>query len=140
ALVVSHDLELLDRADATVELRAGRCRVFGGNYVHYREIVDTEQAAALQALSGARNELRAEKRDKAEAQVALARRERYGRKMQASKREPKIIMGERKRAAQESAAKYRATHERAVEQAQERMREADAAVRREDLLRVELPD
>ena len=140
ALVVSHDLELLDRADTTVELRAGRTRVFGGNYEHYREVVDAEQSAALQALTGARNDLRSEKRDKADAQVALARRERYGRKMEATKREPKIIMGARKRAAQESAAKYRATHERGVEQAQERMREADAAVRREELLRVELPD
>ena len=140
ALVVSHDLELLDRADTTVELRAGRWRVFGGNYAHYREVVDTEQAAALQALTGARNELRAEKRDKADAQVALARRERYGRKMEVNKREPKIVMGARKRAAQESAAKYRATHERGVEQAQARMGEADAAVRREEQLRVELPD
>src|SRR5699024_5384772 len=140
ALVVSHDLELLNRADTTVELRAGRCRVFGGNYAHYREVVDAEQAAALQALSGARNDLRSEKRDKAQAQVALARRERYGRKMQASKREPKMVMGLRKQAAQESAARYRATHERGVEQAQERMREADAAVRREELLRIELPD
>lgn len=140
AVVVSHDLQLLGLAETTVELRAGRARVFGGDYVHYREVVDAEQAAAQQALTGARNDLRAEKRDKVEAQVALARRERYGRKMQATKREPKIIMGARKRAAQESAAKYRATHERGVEQAQERMREADAAVRREHLLRVELPD
>lgn len=140
AVVVSHDLQLLGLAETTVELRAGRARVFGGDYVHYREVVDAEQAAAQQALTGARNDLRAEKRDKVEAQVALARRERYGRKMQATKREPKIIMGARKRAAQESAAKYRATHERGVEQVQERMREADAAVRREHLLRVELPD
>lgn len=140
ALVVSHDLELLDRVDTTVEMRAGRCRVFGGGYSHYREVVDTEQSAALRTLGDARNELRAEKRDKADAQVALARRERYGRKMQANKREPKIIMGMRKRAAQESAAKYRATHEQGVEQAQERMREADGAVRREDLLRIDMPD
>lgn len=64
ALVVSHDLELLDRADTTVELRAGRTRVFGGNYEHYREVVDAEQSAALQALTGARNDLRSEKRDR----------------------------------------------------------------------------
>ncbi|MEB8325869.1 ATP-binding cassette domain-containing protein [Dietzia kunjamensis] len=139
-LVVSHDLELLDRAGRTVELRAGGCRVFGGNYEHYREVVGAEQAAALQSLTGARNDLRAQKRDKVEAQVVLARRERYGRKMEATKREPKIVMGLRKRQAQESAARYRATHERGVERARERMRDADAAVRREELLRVDLPD
>jgi len=49
-------------------------------------------------------------------------------------------MGLRKRQAQESAARYRATHERGVERARERMRDADAAVRREELLRVDLPD
>ncbi|MBS7549309.1 ATP-binding cassette domain-containing protein [Dietzia massiliensis] len=140
ALVVSHDLGLLERAGTTVEMRAGRCRVFGGPYSHYREVIESEQAAALQSLTGARNELRAQKRDKVEAQVVLARRERYGRKMEANKREPKIIMGMRKRQAQESAARYRATHAKGVEQAQERMREADAAVRREELLRVDLPD
>ena len=140
ALVVSHDLGLLERAGTTVEMRAGRCRVFGGPYSHYREVIESEQAAALQSLTGARNELRAQKRDKVEAQVVLARRERYGRKMEANKREPKIIMEMRKRQAQESAARYRATHAKGVEQAQERMREADAAVRREELLRVDLPD
>ncbi|MBM7229457.1 ABC-F family ATP-binding cassette domain-containing protein [Dietzia cinnamea] len=140
ALVVSHDLGLLERAGTTVEMRAGRCRVFGGPYSHYREVIESEQAAALQSLTGARNELSAQKRDKVEAQVVLARRERYGRKMEANKREPKVVMGMRKRQAQESAARYRATHAKGVEQAQERMREADAAVRREELLRVDLPD
>ncbi|MBB1020844.1 ABC-F family ATP-binding cassette domain-containing protein [Dietzia sp. E1] len=140
ALVVSHDLGLLERAGTTVEMRAGRCRVFGGPYSHYREVIESEQAAALQSLTGARNDLRAQKRDKVEAQVVLARRERYGRKMEANKREPKVVMGMRKRQAQESAARYRATHAKGVEQAQERMREADAAVRREELLRVDLPD
>ncbi|KZO58523.1 ATP-binding cassette domain-containing protein [Dietzia cinnamea] len=140
ALVVSHDLGLLERAGTTVEMRGGRCRVFGGPYSHYREVIESEQSAALQSLTGARNELRAQKRDKVEAQVVLARRERYGRKMEANKREPKVVMGMRKRQAQESAARYRATHAKGVEQAQERMREADAAVRREELLRVDLPD
>ena len=139
-MVVSHDLDLLDSAETTVELRAGGCRVFGGPYSHYRDVIEAEQAAARQSLTGARNDLRAEKRDKVEAQVVLARRQRYGRKMEANKREPKIVMGMRKRQAQESAARYRATHERGVEQAQERMRAADAAIRREELLRVELPD
>ena len=36
AVVVSHDLQLLGLAETTVELRAGRARVFGGDYVHYR--------------------------------------------------------------------------------------------------------
>ncbi|MDX2356088.1 ATP-binding cassette domain-containing protein [Dietzia sp. PP-33] len=140
ALVVSHDLELLERVDATVELRAGRCRVFGGPYSHYREVVDAEQAAALQSLTGARNDLRAERRDKAEGAEKASRRVAQGRRVQAAGGMPKILMNARRSSAQESAGRLRAVHEQGVEQARARMQAADAGVRREDLLRIPMPD
>ena len=139
-LVVSHDLELLERCDTTIELRGGAVRSFGGPYSLAREVIAAEQASARQDLDDARNTLRAEKRDKEDAQVVLARRERRGRKMQESKREPKIVMGERKRAAQVSAGRYRATHAESVERARERVHEADAAVRSDAHLRLDMPD
>lgn len=139
-LVVSHDLGLLERVGTTVELRTGRCRVFGGPYSHYREVVDAEQTAALQSLTGARNSLRAEKRDKVEGVEKASRRAAQGRRAQAAGGIPKILMNARKSAAQESAGTLRAIHDSGVEQARERMREADAAVRREELLRIPMPD
>lgn len=139
-LVVSHDLELLDRAGRTVELRAGRCRVFGGPYAHYREVIETEQAAAVQSLAGARNDLRAERRDRVEGVEKASRRVAQGRRVQAAGGMPKILMNARRASAQESAGRLRAVHELGVEQARERMRAADAAVRRDEQLRVELPD
>ncbi|WP_271799336.1 ATP-binding cassette domain-containing protein [Dietzia maris] len=139
-LVVSHDLELLDRAGRTVELRAGRCRVFGGPYAHYREVIETEQAAAVQSLTGARNDLRAERRDRVEGVEKASRRVAQGRRVQAAGGMPKILMNARRASAQESAGRLRAVHELGVEQARERMRAADAAVRRDEQLRVELPD
>lgn len=139
-LVVSHDLELLDRADRTVELRAGRCRVFGGQYAHYREVIETEQAAAVQSLTGARNDLRAERRDRVEGVEKASRRVAQGRRVQAAGGMPKILMNARRASAQESAGRLRAVHDHGVEQARERMRAADAAVRRDEQLRVELPD
>ncbi len=139
-LVVSHDLELLDRVSTTVELRAGRCRVFGGPYQHYREVIAAEQAAAMQALTGARNDLRAQRRDRVEGVEKASRRAAQGRRVQAAGGMPKIFMNTRRSSAQEAAGRLRAVHEHGVEQARERMREADAAVRREEQLRIELPD
>ncbi|TCJ79026.1 UNVERIFIED_ORG: ATPase subunit of ABC transporter with duplicated ATPase domains [Dietzia maris] len=139
-LVVSHDLELLDRAGRTVELRAGRCRVFGGPYAHYRGVIETEQAAAVQSLTGARNDLRAERRDRVEGVEKASRRVAHGRRVQAAGGMPKILMNARRASAQESAGRLRAVHEQGVERARERMRAADAAVRRDEQLRVELPD
>ncbi|WP_407335002.1 ATP-binding cassette domain-containing protein [Dietzia kunjamensis] len=139
-LVVSHDLELLDRAGRTVELRAGRCRVFGGPYAHYREVIETEQAAAVQSLAGARNDLRTERRDRVEGVEKASRRVAQGRRVQAAGGMPKILMNARRASAQESAGRLRAVHDQRVEQARERMRSANATVRREERLRVELPD
>ncbi|AWH96486.1 ATP-binding cassette domain-containing protein [Dietzia psychralcaliphila] len=140
ALVVSHDLELLERVDSTVELRAGRCRVFGGPYPHYREVVDAEQSAALQSLTGARKDLRAERRDRVEATERASHRAAQGRRVQAAGGMPKILMNARRSSAQESAGRLRAVHEQGVEEARARMQDADAAVRREELLRIPMPD
>ncbi|PAY24223.1 ABC transporter ATP-binding protein [Dietzia natronolimnaea] len=140
AVVVSHDLELLERVDATVEVRSGRCRVFGGPYSLYREAIDAEQSAATQALSSARNEWRAEKRDRIEGMEKASRRLAQGRRVQAAGGMPKILMNARRSSSQESAGRRRAVHEHGVELARERMQAADAALRREDLLRIPMPD
>lgn len=140
AVAVSHDLELLERADATVELRSGRCRLFGGPYSLYREVVDFEQSAAVQSLADARNELRAEKRDRVDGMEKASRRLAQGRRVQAAGGMPKILMNARRRSAQESAGRLRAVHEQGVEQARARMQDADAAVRREEVLEIPMPD
>lgn len=59
--------------------------------------------------------------------------------MYESKREPKVVMGQRKRAAQESAGKHRIMHEQRLERAEERLAEAQEAVREDDEIRVDLP-
>jgi ATPase subunit of ABC transporter with duplicated ATPase domains len=47
-LVVTHDLELLERVEATLELHDGSIRLFGGPYSMYREILDAEHEAGGQ--------------------------------------------------------------------------------------------
>jgi ATPase subunit of ABC transporter with duplicated ATPase domains len=83
--------------------------------------------------------LKKQKRELVDAQVKLARRKRYGQKMFEQKREPKIVMGARKRAAQESAGKHRVMHEEKLAEAKDRLDDAVEAVRDDDEIRVDLP-
>ncbi|MFH9087360.1 ABC-F family ATP-binding cassette domain-containing protein [Streptomyces sp. NPDC017673] len=138
-VVVSHDRELLDLVDQIAELRSGEVAWFGGNFSAYEEALAVEQEAAERMLRVAEADVRKQKRELADAQVKLARRKRYGQKMYEQKREPKIVMGARKRAAQESAGKHRIMHEERLAEARERLDEAVEAVRDDDEIRVDLP-
>ncbi|CAM5550972.1 ABC-F family ATP-binding cassette domain-containing protein [Streptomyces aurantiogriseus] len=138
-VVVSHDRELLELVDQIADLRAGEVTWYGGNFSAYEEALATEQQAAERMVRVAEADLRKQKRELADAQVKLARRKRYGQKMWDQKREPKIVMGARKRAAQESAGKHRIMHEEKLAEAKERLDEAVEAVRDDDEIRVDLP-
>ncbi|MGQ4402900.1 ABC-F family ATP-binding cassette domain-containing protein [Streptomyces hayashii] len=138
-VVVSHDRELLDLVDQIADLRSGEVTWYGGNFSAYEEALATEQEAAERMVRVAEADLRKQKRELADAQVKLARRRRYGQKMYEQKREPKIVMGARKRAAQESAGKHRIMHEEKLAEAKERLDDAAEAVRDDDEIRVDLP-
>ncbi|MEU5665415.1 ABC-F family ATP-binding cassette domain-containing protein [Streptomyces longwoodensis] len=138
-VVVSHDRELLDLVDQIADLRGGEVVWYGGNYTAYEEALAVEQEAAERMVRVAEADVRRQKRELTDAQVKLARRKRYGQKMWEQKREPKIVMGARKRAAQESAGKHRILHEERLAEARERLDEAVDAVRDDDEIRVELP-
>lgn len=138
-LVVSHDRELLDLMDDTAELLDGRIRMFGGNYTAYADYVAAEQAAAQQAVRTAEAGVRTEKRQLAEARIKLDRRQRHGRAMEASKREPKIVMGARKRAAQASAGKHRIMQTAKAEEAKADLERAEDRLRDDGRIRIDLP-
>ncbi|MFF8191216.1 ABC-F family ATP-binding cassette domain-containing protein [Streptomyces bobili] len=138
-VVVSHDRELLELVDQIADLRAGEVAWYGGNFSAYEEALTTEQEAAERMVRVAESDLRKQKRELSDAQMKLARRKRYGQKMWDQKREPKIVMGARKRAAQESAGKHRILHEEKLAEARERLDEAALAVRDDAEIRVDLP-
>ncbi|MEU3932567.1 ABC-F family ATP-binding cassette domain-containing protein [Streptomyces sp. NPDC029044] len=138
-VVVSHDRELLDLVDQIADLRSGGITWYGGNYSVYEEALESEQEAAERMVRVAEADFRKQKRELTDAQVKLARRKRYGQKMWDQKREPKIVMGARKRAAQESAGKHRIMHEEKLAEAKERLDDAVEAVRDDDEIRVDLP-
>ncbi|MBT2382433.1 ABC-F family ATP-binding cassette domain-containing protein [Streptomyces sp. ISL-11] len=138
-VVVSHDRELLERVDQIADLRAGEVTWYGGNLSAYEEALAAEQEAAERLVRVAESDLRKQKRELTDAHVKLARRKRYGQKMNDTKREPKIVMGQRKRQAQVSAGKHRIMHEGKLTEARERLDEAVEAVRDDDEIRVDLP-
>lgn len=138
-LVVSHDRELLERVDQIADLHDGEVRWYGGNFSAYEEQLAAEQDAAERMVRVAEADVQRQKRELSDAHMKLARRKRYGQKMNDSKREPKIVMGARKRAAQESAGKHRILHTEKLAQAKERLDQAAEAVRDDDEIRIKLP-
>ncbi|MFI1158054.1 ABC-F family ATP-binding cassette domain-containing protein [Streptomyces sioyaensis] len=138
-VVISHDRELLQLVDRIADLRDGEVHWYGGNFHAYEQALAVEQEAAERMLRVAEADVQRQKRELADAQVKLARRVRYGNKMNATKREPKIVMNERKREAQVSAGKHRIMHTERLKEARERLDEAAEAVRDDDEIRIDLP-
>ncbi len=138
-VIASHDVELLDRLDATAELRRGDLRVFGGPYAAYREALAIEQDAARQAVRTAEQRVRAEHRQRVEAQTKQARSTRQG-KAQRQKGDVKVVLDFRQNRAEKSQASDRATHAAREAEARSALADAEASVRDEDRLSLTLPD
>ncbi|WP_051198882.1 ATP-binding cassette domain-containing protein [Gordonia shandongensis] len=139
-IVVSHDLDLLDTLDHTAELHRGRLETFGGPYGRWREHVEREQRAAMAAATSAQQALVAQKRRRVTAETTLARRARTARRTARDGGIPAVLAGRRAEKAQGSAAQLRATHDRKVGEAQAAVDAADARVRDDDHISVDLPD
>jgi ATPase subunit of ABC transporter with duplicated ATPase domains len=139
-VVVSHDRALLELVDQIADLSDGDVRWYGGNLSAYEDAVAVEQAAAERMVRDAEADVKRQRRELIEARIKLDRRLRYGRKMEANKREPKIIMGARKRQAQVSAGKHRNLHIDRLDDARKRLAEVEEAVRDDDEIRVDLPE
>ncbi|WP_407548002.1 ATP-binding cassette domain-containing protein [Streptomyces sp. Pv4-95] len=138
-VVVSHDRDLLERVDRIADLRSGSLTWYGGGWSAYEEAVATQQEAAGRMLRAAEADVRRQQRELEETQVKLARRQRHSKKMDAERRAPRIVAGERKRSAQESADKLRGLQEDRLHEARERREGAAEAIRNDAEIRVSLP-
>ncbi len=138
-LIASHDVELLDRLDATAELRRGSLRVFGGGYSAFADALAVEQDAARQAVRTAEQRVRAEQRQRIEAQTKQARSTRQG-KAARDKGDVKAVLDFRQNRAEKSQASDRATHAAREAAARTALADAEDRVRSDDALTVQLPD
>jgi ATPase subunit of ABC transporter with duplicated ATPase domains len=138
-VVVSHDRELLERADQIVELRDGVARTFGGPFSAYEAAIAAEHETAARLVRAAEGEVAREKRQLIEAQTKIARRERYGKQAARDKRVDKARAQMGKRQAQVSAGKIRGVLADRLGAARETLAAAEHAVRDDDRIRVDLP-
>ncbi|MGA8256172.1 MAG: ATP-binding cassette domain-containing protein, partial [Nocardioides sp.] len=138
-LVVSHDRELLEHVDRIGELRDGAMRWYGGNIDDYDEQVAAEQASAEQAVSSARADVWRQRVDRQEAERLIAQRKRQGARNAASSNMPKGAQHFWQNRSEKHAAKYRAVHDDRLEAARERQCAAEARLRDDREIRVDLP-
>ncbi len=138
-LVVSHDRQLLNAMDDIAELRGGEVRWYGGGYDDYELAVAAEQEAAERAVRAAESDVRAQRRDLVESQSVIASRRKMGQKAWDEKRMPRIAMGNYKRKAEVSAGKLRGMHEERLADATSRLDDAEALVRDDRQIQVDLP-
>ena len=139
-IVVSHDLDLLDRLDATAELRAGGIETFGGPYHLYRAWLDTQQQAAQQTLRAAEQGLKRERQQRIRAEERIAHSERQGRIDRANRRYVPAVINDRRNAAQKAQGARRGAADARVQAAREAVDAAERAVRDDAAIRVDLPD
>ncbi|WP_125078580.1 ABC-F family ATP-binding cassette domain-containing protein [Mycobacterium sp. P7213] len=139
-IVASHDTALLEQMDCTAELYDGRLTTFGGPYSAWRAHLQAEQAAARAAACTAGQVVKVEKRQRVEAETKLARRNRAAQVAHQNKRAAKIVMNQNAANAQVSAGKLRGHLDGRVRDAQADLEAACARVRREEHIRVDLPD
>ncbi|MFJ6940651.1 ABC-F family ATP-binding cassette domain-containing protein [Streptomyces sp. NPDC101132] len=139
-LLVSHDRELLDRMDRIAELERGELRFHGGNFTAYEASVRAERAVAEKNVRNAEQELKREKREMQQARERAERRQSNAARNLKSAGLPRIVAGNLKRAAQESAGRSGQTHATRVVDAKARLDEAGRALRDEPRLVLDLPE
>lgn len=139
-IVVSHDLDLLELMQNTAELHAGHLTFFGGPYSAFLEHLEEQQDAATKTAHAAAHALKAEKRQRQDAEAKLAQRARTANRTQASGGIPKILAGNRASRAQASAGAMRTGLDARVNAAQAAVDAADARVREDEHIHITLPD
>jgi ATPase subunit of ABC transporter with duplicated ATPase domains len=139
-IVVSHDSDLLDQLDATVELRNAGLTSFGGTFSEYQQWQHVRQEAASQALRSAEQSLKRERRERIKAEERIAHSERQGRKDRDNKRYLPAVINDRRNSAQRAQSSRRKGADARVTAAQAAVDTAAAHVRDEDSVSVDLPD
>jgi len=139
-LVVSHDRVLLDRMDRIAELRRGEFLFYGGNFTTYLDSIEATQQAAEADVRNAEQLLKREKRQMQQARERAARRSSTAARNVKNAGLPKIVAGKLKRDAQESAARSGDVHAKRVDDARQRLDQAELLVRDDDSIVLDLPN
>lgn len=139
ALIISHDLDLLERMHMIAELHSDRqglahLRLFEGNYSTYRQALETEQQAAQRRVSEAKNRVRSAHREWVQAQEIISKNMAQVWKDD----QPDTILDLAKDASRQAAAKLRGLRVGKQEQAREAYQKAQDEVRVQEKIYAEL--
>ena len=138
-LLVSHDRALLEHVDRIGDLRDGAVRWYGGGWSAYAAQVAAEQEAAEQAVTAARSDVRRQRTDRQEAERLLAQRRRQGARNAVRTNMGKGAQHFWQNRSEKNAASYRRLHDDRLESARERLDQAEARLREDREVRIDLP-
>jgi len=139
-IVASHDRALLGRMDQIAELDRTSLRLHGGNFAFYEEAVRVEMEAAEQGVRNLRQAAKREQRERQQSRERTERRASNARRGAADAGLPRIVAGNRQRAAQVSAGRSDDVHAARVADVNQRLAIARQSLREEPDLDIELPD
>ncbi|OJV51526.1 MAG: ABC transporter ATP-binding protein [Bacteroidetes bacterium 43-16] len=109
-LVVSHDKQLLNLLDTTLELSKDGLKTYGGNYDFYVAQKAIEQSALLDDVQSREKELRKAKEKERETLERQQKLDARGKKKQEKAGVPRIMMNTLRNNAEQSSAKTKAVH------------------------------
>lgn len=138
-LIASHDRELLERCGRIVELRGGALRGFDGNFTAYRAAIDAEQEAAAGRVQAAKKQVRVERADRQHARERQEHRSAAAARRAPTAGIPKILLGARKRSAQETAGRTDGVHAARLDAARDRLDSAERELREDPLAIIDIP-
>jgi len=139
AIVASHDRALLADIATIVELTKTGVHRVGGGWELFTERREAEREAAARELDKSRLDVAQARRERQYGLERQARSDARGRQVAATRSQPKIVLGARKRRAEATAGRVRSDGDAIVREAQASL---DAARERVDVLdpiRLDLP-
>lgn len=109
-VVVSHDRNMLDMLDVTLELSEKGISIYGGNYTFYKELKLAEKKALENSLKAKQKELRKAKETERQTIERQQKLDARGRKKQEKAGMPTIVMHTLKNSAEKSTSKLKNIH------------------------------
>lgn len=138
-LLISHDRDFLDFVDQVLELSEQGLKVYGGNYLEYKQQRELEDAAAQRQFEHAEKQVKAAKARAQKEREQQEKRQSSGAK-RAQKRGDSIIETRAKQErSSKSSGKSNSTSQRLMEAAQTSMQQASERLRKEESIRFEMP-
>lgn len=139
-VMASHDRALLGHVGQVAELDRTSLRLYGGDFAFYEEAVRAQSDAAEQDVRSLRRAVKREERERQQARERTERRASNARRGASDAGLPRIVAGNRQRAAQVSAGRSEDMHAARLADAGRRLAVAQRSIREEPDLGIELPD